>query len=84
MITNAFIFVINALLDNTIGRLDPVQFPAAFIDALSSLSYYLTTFNQYVPMTVVLLPFLIVTISEVGLFTYKVAMWIVRRVPGQG
>lgn len=84
MITSAFIYVINALLDNTIGRLDPVAFPEAFLEALSQISYYFTTFSGYVPMTIILLPFFFVAGSEIFLFIYKIGMWVVRRVPGQG
>lgn len=87
MITTALLFVIYGIVwvvTAPIRALADVTLSSSFATSVTTAMTYASRLNHFLPLGTLLALIGIILTFEGGLVTYKVIMWIVRRVPAQG
>jgi len=57
------------------------QLPTAISDSISVASTYLTALNQFVPIEPILAILAFWLVFEAAYFVYKIAYWIIKKIP---
>ena len=84
MITNAFIYILYLIVYGITAPLrlfDNVSLDSNFLASITTASDYLSAFNTFLPLVTLISIFGIFLAFEGTYFTYKLIMWIVRKIP---
>lgn len=86
MIISIFLYLVYGVvyvLTSPLRALSDVTVESGVGEAISNAIHYIANFNDFLPIsTIASIIGLVVTI-EVGLAVYKLAMWLIRRLPTQ-
>ncbi len=85
MITTAFITIVYAFIfaiTAPLRLLPDVSLPGEVNSAISTAGGYLGTLNQIFPVNTLLTIFGLFLAIEVFILTYKLIMWVIRKIPG--
>lgn len=86
MITQAFLFLIYGFvtaITYPLSILPDVTLNSGFGGAITAAGGYLAALNMIIPIDTLLNVFGIFIGYEIGYLTYKVVMWVIRRLPTQ-
>ena len=86
MITDIFLNLIYFFvfaISSPLRLFSDVSLPTDLINTFSTLGGYMYSINAYFPLTVLLSVVALVIGIETAVFTYKVIMWIIKRLPTQ-
>ena len=86
MITSAFFYVIYGLvwlITLPIRNLADVAMSASFSNAVDTASGYIASFNEFIPIDTIAQILLLFLTIEGAVLTYKLIMWLIRRIPTQ-
>lgn len=84
MITSVLLYMLYGtvwVLLSPLRLLDDATLPAGLTSALTSVSTYLSSINQFVPVDSFLTISGILLTIEAGIFSYKLVMWLVKKIP---
>jgi hypothetical protein len=84
MITNAFIYILYLIVYGITAPLrlfNDVSLDSSFLASVTTASDYISAFNTFLPLTALLSIFGLFLAFESSYFTYKLIMWIVRKIP---
>lgn len=87
MITDAFIammFYAVKLLTLPLSVLPDVSLNSGFAPSVATAIQYLSNLNTFLPISALFSVLGLTLTFEVGVLSYKLIMWVIRRVPGQG
>jgi hypothetical protein len=86
MITNAILELLYLILyafTAPLRAFGDVVLPAAFAGAISTASTYISSLNEFLPITSVISVLSAVLVIEAAVFLYKTIMWVLKRFPTQ-
>lgn len=86
MITDLFlitIYGISYVLSAPIRSLSDVSVNSGLSSAISTITTYLYSINEFFPVNVLLIIIGIEVGIETGIFVYKFVMWVIKRLPTQ-
>jgi len=63
--------------------LSPVSLNSGFGGALVTAQQYIGTFDKFFPVDTLYIVIGLIMAVELGLATYKIIMWVIRRIPTQ-
>lgn len=87
MITTALLYLIYGivwLITAPLRALADVSLSSSFASSITQGMVYASKLNHFLPIGAVLSVLGIILTFEAGVVTYKIIMWIVRRIPAQG
>jgi hypothetical protein len=85
MITTAIVYVIYAalfVLTAPLRLFADVVLPTSIASALTTVSGYLGTFNQFIPVGTLIGVFAVLLSVEIYILAYKGFKWIINKIPG--
>ena len=80
VILNIIYFVVGVLI-SPITLLPDVSLSGSFGSAITSASGYLASFNGFIPIDTIIEIFGVSLLLEYYYLLYKIAMWVLRKVP---
>lgn len=84
MITNALIYIVFFIvygITAPLRFLDNVTLDNDFISSVTTASTYISAFNTLLPITTLLTIFGLFLAFETVYFTYKLIMWLIKKIP---
>jgi len=79
-ILQALLWLINLII-YPLRLLPDVSLPSEFTHSIQVAANYLTIFNNFLPMTTIFIVLSLTLAFEAGLLTYKIIMWVVKKIP---
>ena len=86
MITTAFLNIIYGLLQLIViplSNLPDITMNSAFATSITTANGYISSFNTFIPLDTIGAILVLLLAIEGGVLTYKLIMWIIRRIPTQ-
>lgn len=86
MITNATLYLIYQFINLVlfpIRSLADVSLPSDIASSISTVAGYLGSIDSFIPIGTILTIFGTILSIELGIFTYKIIMWLIKRLPTQ-
>ena len=86
MIITAFLNIIYSLLQLIvipISSLNDVSMSSSFASSITTANGYLSSFNNFVPLDTIGQIIVLFLSIEGAILTYKLIMWVIRRIPTQ-
>jgi len=87
MIVTAILYIIYylvyAIAAVTILNLSDVSAGSDVVNAVTTVTHYLATWNSFLPITTLLAVLFAITAIELIVALYKIIMWVIRRFPTQ-
>ena len=84
MIANAILFIVYLVIvtiTSPLRLLDDVSIDSNFADSITTASSYLAVMNNLLPVTTLLTIFAIFVTFETLYFSYKLLMWVIKKIP---
>lgn len=84
MITNAILFIIFLVvttITSPLRLLNDVALDSEFAISIATASTYLSAINTFLPMTTLLTVLGFFITFETLFFTYKLLMWVIKKIP---
>ena len=86
MITSTVLYIVYAFIfgiSYPLRLLPDVSLPSALSSAITTANGYISALNVILPMDTILAVLSTVFALELSVFTYKIIMWVVHRLPTQ-
>lgn len=61
--------------------LPDVSFSSQFTASITAVANYLALLNNIIPMTTIFIVFALTLVFEGGVLTYKLIMWVIKKIP---
>ena len=84
MITNAFIYILYLIVYGITAPLrlfSDVSLDSNFLGSVTTASDYISAFNTFLPLVTLLSIFGLFLAFEGSYFTYKLIMWVIKKIP---
>jgi len=83
LILTILFYALAFVLNNTIGTLSDASLPSEAVNAIMNMRGTLNAIDVVLPVLTIFAVLSAVLVREALLLGYKVAMWIIRRIPTQ-
>jgi hypothetical protein len=83
MILNLIIYILVGILSFLLGLLPDIVDTTGFAGAIATISEYLSSLSQILPIGTIIAIIVIDLTFETGYLAYKIIYWIIRRFPTQ-
>jgi len=77
------VFYVVNVLTTPLQLLSDVSANSTFVQGITNSTHYLATFNNFVPLSDIVIVLSLIISIEIILASYKIIMWVVRRLPTQ-
>lgn len=87
MITSALLYALYGLIyviTYPIRGLADVVMATDFSNAITTANGYLSSVNTFIPVDTIVQILVVFLAIETGVLTYKLIMWVIKRIPAQG
>lgn len=84
MIGTAFLYLLYATIFTftlPIRLFDDLALDSEFVSSISTASGYISAFNTFIPIGTLLTILGLFIAYELSYFTYKVVMWVIKKIP---
>lgn len=84
MITNAIIYIFFFIvygITTPLRLFDNVSLDGNFISSVTTATTYISVFDSFLPVTTLVIIFGLFLAFETAYFTYKLIMWLIKKIP---